>query len=168
MFKEINIKKLEGNVFKMLDNDWMLITAGNKKSFNTMTASWGGFGILWNLPVSYIFVRPQRYTFQFTEDNAYFTLCFFNEESRNILKYCGSRSGRNSDKIKDTGLLPEFTTMGNVFFNQARLVIECKKLYSDLIKEDHFHEMNILSDIYRNKDYHTMYIGEILHTYIKE
>ena len=91
---EISVKDLNENFFRAIGDEWMLITAGNKEGFNTMTASWGTIGELWSLPVAICFVRPQRYTFKFMEDHDYYTLCFFKPEHHDILQFCGSNSGR--------------------------------------------------------------------------
>lgn len=161
-FLLIHPKELPDNFFHILDDDWMLITAGNKESFNMMTASWGTAGILWNKPVAICFVRPQRYTYGFMGKSDVYTLCFFTEKERDILDYCGSRSGRDTDKIKDTGLIPLFTDNGGIYYEQARLVLECRKLYSDRLREDNFHIQQIIKKNYPTKDYHKFFIGEII------
>lgn len=84
----------------------MLVTAGNAEKFNMMTASWGGLGFLWNRPVAFVFIRPQRYTFDFVERNEGFTLSFFGEEYRKVLQLCGTKSGREIDKVAETKLTP--------------------------------------------------------------
>ena len=145
----------------------MLITAGNTSKFNTMTASWGGFGILWNLPVAFIFVRPTRYTYRFTEKAEYFTLCFFERKYRKALNYCGSHSGREVDKIKATGLIPQATGKGNVYFKQARLILECRKIYFHDINPEYFLEKAI-NDNYPLKDYHRLYIGQVENCWYNE
>jgi flavin reductase (DIM6/NTAB) family NADH-FMN oxidoreductase RutF len=160
-FKSINPETIQENFIKLIGSDWMLITAGNIKSFNTMTAAWGGIGFLWKKPVVFCFVRPTRYTYGFTEKNEDFTLSFFAEEYRDILNFCGSKSGKEVDKIKETGLIPKETTSGNIYFDQARLVLECKKIYTEDIAPDKFIDKNIDNN-YPKKDYHRMYIGEIL------
>jgi flavin reductase (DIM6/NTAB) family NADH-FMN oxidoreductase RutF len=161
MFEEIDIKSLPDNVFHLLENDWMLITAGTKDKFNTMTASFGTFGILWNKPIAIIFIRPQRYTFAFVEKNPEFTLTVFQEKYRKALQYCGQFSGRNVDKVKETGLTPLVLPSGNIAFEQARIIIECKKIYSDDFKSENFIDKEIIHRIYPTKDFHRMYIGEI-------
>jgi flavin reductase (DIM6/NTAB) family NADH-FMN oxidoreductase RutF len=167
MFKDFSINKITDNTFQLISKQWMLITAGNQESYNTMTASWGGFGYLWNFPVAYIFVRPQRHTFQFTEKNNYFTLSFFNKEHKNKLTYCGSHSGKDYDKAKETGLIPTYTNLGNVYFEQARLVLECKKVYADDINPELFHD-RLIQRNYPNKDYHRMYIAKIVNCLAKD
>ncbi len=165
-FKTISPFELTENLFNSLDNDWMLITAGNEQKFNTMTASWGGFGILWNKPVVFIFVRPQRYTFEFTEQNNQFTLSFFEEQHRDALNFCGAKSGRDYDKMKETGLTPVKTSNG-IAFEESRLIIECEKLYADFLKAEHFIDKGVIQNNYPKSDFHRMYIGEIKNVYKK-
>ena len=166
-FNRINAEEISGNAIKMIGKEWMLITAGNINSFNTMTAAWGGLGFLWNLPVSYIFIRPQRYTYEFVEKNDYFTLSFFDKKYQEILKYCGTKSGKNVEKIKETGLIPVETDKGNIFFQQASLVIECKKIYFEDIDPKKF-LLPKIQNSYPLKDYHRMYIGEIVECYLNK
>lgn len=165
-FKIIKPKEIIGNPIKLIGSDWMLITAGNKKSFNTMTAAWGGLGFLWKKPVAFIFVRPQRYTFQFTEKYNYFTLSFFDKQYKDILNFCGVKSGREVDKVKETGLTIAETEIGNIYFSEAYQVIECKKIYHEYLKEENFVNTDVPSKIYPSKDYHRVYIGEIINCMI--
>jgi len=159
-FKIIKPERFNENAVKLIACDWMLITAGARDSFNTMTASWGGLGNLWNKPVTFIFIRPQRYTYQFAETQDYFTIQFFDEKYRDILNYCGSNSGRDVDKIAKTGLTPFTSQNGNIYFEQARLQMECRKLYFDDIDPEQFID-NGLRKHYPTNDFHRMYIGEI-------
>ncbi len=168
LFKPLEIKLLKGNLFSMLDDEWMLITAGTKESFNTMTASWGGFGILWNKPVAFIFIRPQRHTLGFVDREDYFTLSFFEIKYRNILSFCGSRSGREVDKVAETGLVPLETRNGTIYFEQAKLILECSKLYRDKIRPENFIIRELEKSIYREKDYHSVYIAEIVSCMIRK
>ena len=93
--KKIDIKALDGNAVSLFDDKWCLITAGNEESYNTMTASWGALGELWNKDVCFAFIRPQRYTKEFVEREEYFTLSFFGEEYKKALTFCGRNSGRD-------------------------------------------------------------------------
>ena len=79
-FREIAIESLEFNPFTKIGKEWMLITAGDETKSNTMTASWGGLGIMWSKNVATAYVRPQRYTKEFMDKADTFTLTFFKEE----------------------------------------------------------------------------------------
>lgn len=87
MMKPIAVNQLSDNFFETISKEWMLVTAGNKDAFNTMTANWGGIGFLWNKPVVYVFIRPERYTFGFMEKNDYFTLSFLGRRIKVFIKY---------------------------------------------------------------------------------
>ncbi|HOE04440.1 MAG TPA: flavin reductase [Bacteroidales bacterium] len=168
-FEKTTWESLNDNAIRMIGKDWMLIGAGTKEQgFNMMTASWGGMGWLWEKPVSFIFVRPQRYTYQFTERENYYTVCFFSEEHREALKICGSKSGRDCDKVKESGLTPIFTPSGCVAFEEAVIILECKKLYAGNIEESNFVDTEVVKSKYPNKDFHKMYIGEIVNVWRKK
>ena len=160
-FKAIRPEEIGDNPFKLIGDDWMLITAGTLDSWNTMTASWGGMGHLWDKNICICFVRPTRHTYQFMEKNTGFTLSFFDEKYREALTFCGSQSGRNVDKAKKTGLTPVAMESGAVYFEQARLVVECTKLYFQDLDPGHFLDSSI-HDFYASRDYHRMYIGEVV------
>lgn len=159
-FNEIMPEQLTDNPFKLIGKDWMLITAGTPESFNTMTASWGGLGVLWERKAAFCFIRPTRYTFRFVEQSQSFTLSFFEEAHRKALLFCGSHSGRDRDKVREAGLTP--VKDGDwIYFSQARLVLACRKLYFQDIEPVRFQDPAI-DTLYPGKDYHRMYVGEIV------
>ncbi|HEX3027547.1 MAG TPA: flavin reductase family protein [Clostridia bacterium] len=165
-FSSIKPEQLQGNVFDKIGNQWMLITAGDGNSFNTMTASWGGMGVLWSRPVAFAFIRPTRYTYEFVEKSDRFSLSFYDENYREALNLCGTKSGRDLDKAKATGLTP-VEAEKTVYFEQAKLVLICKKLYSDDFKQQNFIDRSVDEQMYHG-DYHRMYIGEIEKILIKK
>lgn len=160
-FNEIDSELISYNVLKLIGSDWMLITAGTPDDFNTMTAAWGGFGVLWNKKVCFAVIRPQRHTYSFMEKTNHFTLSFFDEKYREVLEFCGTKSGRDVDKIAETGLTPVQGGAETIYFAEARLVIECKKIYFQDIDPRHFLDPEIHQH-YPAKDYHRMYVGEII------
>ena len=165
-FKEIKPEQLDKNIFHLLNDEWMLITAQKDNIVNTMTASWGGFGILWNKRVSNVVIRPQRYTKEFIDSSSTFSLCFFDKEYKKTLAYLGSVSGKDENKIEKSNL-----TINHIkntpYFEEANMVIICKKLYAQELKPECFIETEVDNNTYPNKDYHTMYISEILKIYTK-
>ena len=161
MFEKIDPKALDQNVFSLIGDQWMLITAGTKDQCNTMTASWGGLGVLWGKPVATVYIRPQRYTLEFVEREDTFTLCFFGEEYRKGLALCGSKSGRDVDKVKECGFTVA-TAEGAPYFEEVDLVFVCKKSYWQDMDPTHFLDGEIDSKWYPEKDYHRIFIGEIL------
>lgn len=144
----------------------MLITAGTPDNFNVMTASWGGLGVLWGKNVCFVFVRPHRHTYKFMETNQHFTLSFFSEKYREILNFCGKNSGRDLDKISATGLTLASEDGQGVYYKEARLVLQCKKIYYHDFNPENFKDSDIDSH-YPNNDYHRLYVGEIEQTLAK-
>ena len=166
-FRSINPQEIFDNPFKLFGSDWGLVTAGNPEGLNTMTVSWGGVGIMWNKPVTFTFIRPTRYTFAFLERNDLFTICFFDESYREALSFCGSKSGRNVNKVEETGLTPMFTEEGTPCFEQARMVLVCKKLYAQFLNEESVLGGEPVLKQYNGDEYHKMYISEILEVLTK-
>ncbi len=162
----IDIHSLNESAVRLIGKDWMLITAGTLQDYNTMTAAWGGLGFLWKRPVAYIFVRPHRHTYLFTEKYDHFSLCFFGEKYREALQFCGTRSGRDTDKAAQTGLEPLDAGGNCVYFSQAELVLICRKIYYQDLDPQLFLDQSINKE-YPGKDYHRMYIGEIETTLVK-
>ena len=161
MFLEIDIRDVKKNLLKAISDEWMLISAGNSEKANMMTASWGLTGELWFRDVAVCFIRPQRYTLRFVEQNDTFALCFFGTEQKQALSFCGSKSGRDYDKIKETGLTPVYAD-GTVYFEQAKLVLICKKIAVSDVDPDKITDKSILERCYPEKDYHKLFVGEIV------
>ena len=168
MFTRIDPKELNQNVFSLIGDQWMLITAGTKEKCNTMTASWGGLGVLWGEPVATVYIRPQRYTREFVENGGYFTLAFFGPEYRQDLNLCGTKSGREIDKVKACGFTVETGEGGAPYFAEAELVLVCRKVYWQDIDPTHFLDPETDERWYPEKDYHRMYIGKIVEAYRKK
>ena len=160
-FEKFDPKTLAENPVKLIGDDWMLITAGNRDSFNTMTASWGAFGCMWNKPALTVFVRPTRFTFGFIEKCSDFTVSFLPQSHKDALRICGSKSGRDCDKVALANLTPLFTESGNVYFAEARLVFECRKIYSQMMDEKSFIDKAPVERWYSDSNFHKMYIGTV-------
>lgn len=165
MFQKIDPKELKFNVFSAIGDQWMLITAGTVEHCNTMTASWGGLGILWGKPMAIAYIRPQRYTKQFVDESEYFTLTFFSENWRKQLALCGTKSGRDMDKVKECGFTVAAAEGGAPYFEEAELVLVCRKqmmmpmapaAIPSEVKEKHY-----------DGDYHDIYWGEIVEVLVK-
>lgn len=158
--KEINIKELKENPIKLIDDDWGLVCACSGEKWNGMTVSWGGVGELWNKEVVFTFIRPQRYTKKFMDESDYFTLSFFDADKKDALKICGSKSGRDCDKMKLAGLNPVYDGEA-VYPEEARLVIVCRKIAVQKMDNAGFIDKSIEQN-YPSGDYHFIYVGEIV------
>ncbi|MGI5066080.1 hypothetical protein [Treponema putidum] len=154
-------------------NEGFLVTAGSgteKGKWNTMTAGWGNIGFLWNKLTATVYIRPTRYTAEFADKEDYITLSFFDENdpwAKGMLAFCGTVSGRNVDKAKETGLKPVMLEDGAVSFEQAQTVLVCRKLYRSKFDMDLFVDPQIVIDSYPKKDFHYVYICEIVSVYTK-
>lgn len=166
-FREINAEELQFNPFTKIGKEWILVTAGNEEKHNMMTASWGAMGIMWGRNVATIYIRPQRYTKEFLDNGEMFTLSFYGEEYREALNICGKKSGRDCDKVKETGLTPYYTD-GTTAFEEADMIFVCRKLYSQTMGPECFTADWIDEKWYPAKDYHTMYMAEIVKVLVKE
>lgn len=156
--------------FSSIGHDWMLITAGSgiaRSEWNTMTASWGGFGVFWNRRTVSCVIRPTRHTFPFVERETLVTFSFFESSMKKALQVCGSTTGADTDKAEAAGLTPVLLEKGAVGFAEARLNLVCRKIYSQDIDPSSFIDPE-LDRNYPEKDYHRMYICEILRVYQSE
>jgi flavin reductase (DIM6/NTAB) family NADH-FMN oxidoreductase RutF len=165
MFKEIKITEVKENVVEMISKEWMLITCKSKDGLNMMTASWGFLGEMWNKDCVICAVRPTRYTYECLENEEYFSLCFLGK-NKEPHKICGYKSGRDIDKLKETGLSAIYDENAP-YFEEARMVIICKKLYADTLKEENFIDKSVAEKNYNN-DFHKMYYSEIVKVLVKE
>lgn len=148
------------DIFAQYDKKWALLTAGNKDKFNTMTISWGGLGTIWNKPVATVYVRSSRYTHEFIDNNEYFTVSFYPEDYKKVLGVLGSKSGRDMDKINDSGLTAKVLDK-SVTFEEAEVTLVCKKLMMQPLEVKNMPE-DIAKQFYGADAPHDMYIGEVV------
>jgi len=159
--------KLRVDPHALWGEQWLLLTCGDFGAghYNTMTVAWGSFGTMWSLPFAQIVVRPVRYTFEFLEKYDTFTLSTFAEAQRPALQLLGSKSGRDGDKIAETGLTPVASTkVASPGFEEAELIVECRKMYAQDMDPACFADPEIDKN-YPRKDYHRIYYGEIVAAY---
>lgn len=165
-YKKIDINELTLNPFKAIGKDWLLISAIKDGTVNTMTASWGGVGVIWNKNVVTVYIRPQRYTKEFVDNSDFFTITFFDGYKKE-LGILGSKSGRDGDKITEVGFDLELIN-NQPTFKQGTMTMICRKLYHGQIEPDGFFDKSLDDKNYPNNDYHHIYIGEIEHVYVNE
>lgn len=162
-FQPLDIKDIDINPFNMIASDWFALTAEADGKVNSMTAGWGGFGVMWGKNVAFIVVRDSRYTREIIDKADTFSMTFFdmkNKQNRVILKYLGGVSGRDEDKIKNASLTIDYSD-GTPYIDEGNIVYICKKLSKTPINADSLIDMGIDEKWYADKDYHSLYIGEI-------
>lgn len=161
----MDLKKFNLAPLYAIDQEWALLTVGEKEKFNTMTISWGGLGTIWNKPVVTVYVKPIRYTYEFMENNEYFTISFYDKEYRKDLGILGSKSGRDMDKVSLTKLTPEFLDNATSF-KEAKLTIVCKKIYFQDLDINNINTDSVpqseVDRFYKTEPVHRMYIGEVI------
>ena len=165
MLTKIAPEALNLNAFQAIGKQWMLVTAGTPECCNTMTASWGGIGILWAKPVATAYIRPSRYTKEFVDSSEYFTLSFLPESHRESLVYCGTVSGRDEDKILHCGFTTLTAECGAPYIGEAEVVLICRKLYCQTMREECFIDSAEVEQFYPDREFHDLYIGEIVEAY---
>ncbi len=172
--EEVDYKTLQINALSVFGEDWTIVSAGNENGgYNGMTIAWGALGSVWEeksskgihrYPTATVYIRPNRYTKKFMDENDKFTITTFAKDKKRILGYMGGHSGRDEDKVKNAGLTPVFVD-GTVGYEEAELIFVCRKMYASPIVEEGFVDQNVMNSVYPKKDFHTMYIGEVEHVY---
>ena len=176
--QEISYTDLSLNPMTLFGKEWAALTAGNEeRGYNSMCIAWGHLGAIWEaksdpekrrigpLPTAWVYVRPQRYTKEFMDREAYFTINFLGKEGKKACGYLGSRSGRDEDKVANAGLTPVFDAQyDTTYLAESRLVLVCRKIYTDVLDEEGFVDRSLLEDNYPARDLHTCYLGEIVKT----
>ena len=164
----VDPKTMTPEVFRIFDTQKALLTAGDRAACNTMTIGWCQVGNLWNRNACTVFVRPERYTYQFMENHNYFTVSVLPENCGDIMRLCGSKSGRDTDKIKECGLTLCYGTGDAPFFQEAEWVLVCRKLYVQDLSPECVKDADIFK-FYTSAmgGWHRMYVGEVLEAYHK-
>ncbi len=164
--KEISINELNENFVSMIRDEWALLTAGKIDNYNMMTVSWGGIGELWGKDVCFVFVRPQRYTYNYMEQNEYFTLSFYGDKYKKELGICGSKSGKDVDKTSLIGFEP-IEIGKSVSFKEARVTVLLRKIAYQDIEPKGFIDPDITEN-YKASDFHRTYVGEIVKVFVED
>lgn len=164
--KRIEVMDLTPEIFRDFMSKNALLTAGNREGYNTMTIGWGQLGSIWNEPVCTVYVRPERHTYGFMEKSDYFTVSVIPAERRDIARICGTKSGRDVDKTAECGLQVAYGTGDAPYFEEAELVLVCKKLYAQDLDGTHVTDAGPIDRFYgKAGNWHRMYIGQVIEAY---
>ena len=171
LFKQIFPEEISDNVFKLAGKDFYLITAGKENHYNSMVGSGGGFGMMFMKPATWCFLRADRYTLEIIEKEQTYTLSYFPNEYREQMLFFGKKSGRNSEKMKETELTKIQTSSGNISFKEAKLIIECKLTALTIGHPDDYctqEAKDYINEAYKEANvYRKMVFGEISHVWVK-
>ncbi len=166
-FRKVTPEQLPGNVVDEICNKWMLLAAGNEQDFNFMTVNWGMMGEMWFQPAVTVYVRESRHTLGYVEREKKFALISLKEGYQQALNIAGSKSGRDIDKVKETGLTPVMID-GVPTFEEAAYTIVCETMYQDAIAIDKMSDDEAKEKSYPAGDPHQMFIGKITGAYIND
>jgi flavin reductase (DIM6/NTAB) family NADH-FMN oxidoreductase RutF len=166
--RPVEVTALQPDIFRVFEEQPPLLTAGDRDRCNTMTIGWCQLGTLWHMPVCTVYVRPERYTYQFMEEQDYFTVSVLPEREKQTLRICGTKSGRDLDKVKECGLTVCYGAGDAPFFDEAELVLVCKKIFvQDMSPDCVVDGTNILPYYGENNGWHRIYTGQVVEAYMK-
>ncbi|MDR3219172.1 MAG: flavin reductase [Dysgonamonadaceae bacterium] len=172
LFISIVPAELPDNVFKLVGQDFTVITAGTESDYNSMTASWGGWGIMFNEPVTWCFLRANRYTLEYMKRERVYTMSYFDDPYKDQVIFFGSSSGRDSDKMKKHTLTAVKTPIGSISYKEAKLIVECELTEITTVQPDDFYTAEgkiFVTDAHKEaKEYHKIVFGKISNIWIKK
>jgi flavin reductase (DIM6/NTAB) family NADH-FMN oxidoreductase RutF len=172
LFKAIDIKDVEEDVFTLVNKNFTVLTAGNPQHYNSMVASWGGWGILFDKPVTWCFLRSNRYTLELMRNEQTYAMVYFDDEYKNDIMLFGTKSGKDTDKMKESKLTPVQTPDGNVVYKEAKLIIECKLFEVTTVSPNDFQTEDarkfVVDAHAETNDYHKIVFGEITNVWARK
>ena len=171
-FKEIAPEQMRDNIFTLVGKDFMVITAGNEGHHNSMIGSGGGLGVLFKKPTTWCILQTTRYTLELIQKEQAYTMSYFADEYRGPMLFLGSKSGRDSEKMKEVELTSVRTPCGNMAYKEARLVIECKLTEITTPNPDDFctqEAKDYIREAYKDPAEVRKYVfGEITHVWVEK
>jgi flavin reductase (DIM6/NTAB) family NADH-FMN oxidoreductase RutF len=157
----MEVKEFDFSPFHLIGDEWMLITAEKDGKVNTMTAAWGGLGVMWSTNVAYTVIKESRFTKEFVDAADSFSISFLDHKTyEKEFLYLGTVSGRDEDKIKKANINVNYYE-GVPFIDEASKVLICKKMFAQTMKPESIVIKEIDDKFYQDKDYHELYIGGI-------
>ncbi|MCL1947813.1 MAG: flavin reductase family protein [Chitinivibrionia bacterium] len=173
LFKTIDAKDIPQDVFTLISKDFAVITAGDTSHYNSMVAGWGGWGVMFSKPTTFLMLRSNRYTLELMRKEKRYTFTFFDDEYKNDVMAFGQKSGRDGDeKMKNTQLSAVETPDGNIAFKEAKLIIECSLVQITTVSPDDFYtdesKTFIVNAYGETNDYHKIVFGEITNVWVSK
>ena len=173
LFAAVDVKNIPEDVFTLISGDFAVLTAGNPSLYNSMVAGWGGWGVMFSKPTTFLILRSSRYTLELMRKERRYTMAFFDDEYKDDIMKFGAQSGRDSDeKMKNTALTAVETPANNMAFKEAKLIIECSLVQVTTVAPDDFYtedSKKFIVDAYaETKDYHKVVFGEITNVWVRK
>lgn len=172
LYKQINPAEISEDVFTLVNKDFTVLTGGTPELYNSMVASWGGWGTLFNKPVTWCFLRSNRYTLELIRKDKTYTMSYFDEEYKEDIMKFGTQSGRDSKKMEESSLTVVQTPAGNMTFKEAKLIIECKLFEVTSVSPDDFETEDarkfVVEAHAETNEYHKVVFGEITNVWVRK
>jgi flavin reductase (DIM6/NTAB) family NADH-FMN oxidoreductase RutF len=172
LFKQISPEEICDNVFTLVGKDFFVITAGKLDHFNSMVGSGGGLGVLFKKPTAWCIIRADRYTLEMIQKEQTYTMSYFPGEYREQMLFLGSKSGRDSQKMKEVELTSVQTPCGDMSFKEARLIIDCKLTQLTAANPNDFctqEAKDAINEAYKEANVYRKFVfGEITHVWLKK
>jgi flavin reductase (DIM6/NTAB) family NADH-FMN oxidoreductase RutF len=172
LFKQISPEEIRDNIFTLVGKDFTVLTAGKADHYNSMISSGGGLGLLFMKPTTWSIVRTDRYTLELIQKVQTYTLSYFPTEYKEQILFLGSKSGRDSEKMKEVELTNIPTPSGDMTFQEARLIIESRLTALTTPNPDDFctqEAKDYINEAYKDaNEYRKFVFGEITHVWIKK
>jgi flavin reductase (DIM6/NTAB) family NADH-FMN oxidoreductase RutF len=173
LFTAIDVKNIPEDVFTLISENFAVLTAGSPSHYNSMVAGWGGWGVMFSKPTTFLMLRSSRYTLELMRKELRYTMAFFDDEYKDDIMKFGTQSGRDSDeKMKNTALTAVETPANNMTFKEAKLIIECNLVQVTTVSPDDFNtedSKKFIVDAYaETKDYHKVVFGEITNVWVRK
>lgn len=167
-WRNIEPSEVEDNFVRLLHENMGLLTMGEPGQTNSMTIGWGTFGTLWSVPVFNVYVSEDRYSHGLMEACETYTVSFLSKEHRDDVIYLGTHSGRDGDKISQTSLTLKYTDSGTPYFEEAFLVIECRKQYGAPFDASRLGEVSYGFYDRSHVGIHSAYVGQIMQILVND
>ena len=172
LFRQIAPEEIPDDVFTLVGRIFPVITAGKQANYNSMTASGGGMGVLMKRPATWCILQANRYTLELIREEQAYTLSYFPDAYREQVMFLGSKSGRDGDKMKEASLTCMKLPSGEMSFQEARLIIECRLTQITAANPKDFYSQeakDFLAEAYRDAaDYREYVFGEITGVWVKK
>jgi flavin reductase (DIM6/NTAB) family NADH-FMN oxidoreductase RutF len=172
LFNQISPDEICDNIFTLVGKVFPVITAGKQDHYNSMTASGGGLGLLFKKPTTWCILRADRYTLEMIQKEQTYTMSYFPKEYKEQMLFLGSKSGRDSEKMKEVELTSVKTPSEDMSFKEARLIIECKLTELTTPNPNDFYTQEAkdsINEAYKEANHYRKYVfGEITHVWLKK
>ncbi|MDR0322619.1 MAG: flavin reductase [Treponema sp.] len=172
LFNEISPEDISDDIFTLVGKDYFAVTAGREQKYNSMICSGGGMGLLFRKPVAWCVFQQTRYTLELLMKEQSFSISYFPDEYKKQMMFLASKTGRDSNKMKEVELKSIKTPFGNISFEEARLILECRLLQVTTPNPDDFYTEEAkdwINEMYKDPNEVRKYVfGEITHVWIKK